>query len=226
MRGYTPWRWRPHIELVGRHHLEAALERGHGAILWVAPFVFSSLVTKMALHEAGYAVSHLTRVSHGYSGSRFGMRVLNPLRSRIEERFLAKRVVIGADGSVAGPLKHLTNRLRANGVVSITIGAVGAKPCRCACLNGWFGIASGAPNLMVRTGAALLPVFTVKTGERHFTTTIESPLEAPGGADRDKIFEAVTRRCAEQLERYLVRWPDQFAWDVDLGRALIASAPR
>ena len=55
----------------------------------------SQLVSKMALHRAGYGLVHLSRSEHGYSSTIFGMRCLNPLRSRIESRYLAERVVIG-----------------------------------------------------------------------------------------------------------------------------------
>lgn len=225
MRSHTPWGWHPRIDLVGREHLDAALAAGRGAILWVVPFVFSYLVAKMALHQAGFAVSHLSRFTHGYSASRFGIRVLNPIRTRIESRYLAERVVIGSDGAVSGPLARLTDRLNANGVISITVGGAGSRPYRCACLNGRLEIARGAPNLMLRTGATLLPVFTVKTAERHFVTTIEPPLEAPEGTERDQIPGRVIERLAERLEPYLVRWPDQFNWRIDLGRALTAAAP-
>jgi len=225
MRCHTKRGWHPRIDLVGREHLDAALARGRGAILWAAPFVFSYLVTKMALREAGYAIGQLSRVAHGYSASRFGIHVLNPLRVRIENRYLAERVVIGSDGSVSGPLARLTERLEANGVVAITVGAAGARPYRCACLNGRLEISRGAPNLMLRTGAVLLPVFTVRVAERHFVTTIEHPLEAPPGTEGDQMREHVIERMVERLEPHLLRWPDQFNWRIDLGRALTAAAP-
>lgn len=225
MRSYTARGWRPRIDVVGREHLEAALARGRGAILWVAPFVFSALLTKRALHEAGFAVSHLSRIAHGYSRSRFGIRVLNPVRTRIENRYLAERVVIGSDGAVSEPLKRLTDVLTANGIVSINVGAAGSNPYSCSCLNGRFEIARGVPNLMLRTGAVVLPVFTLRTAERHFVTTIEPPLEAPPEADPDRISERMIERLAARLEPYLLRSPDQFNWRVDLGRALIAAAP-
>ncbi len=49
------WRrgWRPCVRLEGGEEIAAALDAGKGAILWVAPFVFSDLITKLALAEAG-----------------------------------------------------------------------------------------------------------------------------------------------------------------------------
>jgi hypothetical protein len=224
MRSHRPGGWHPQIDLVDRRHLDRALEHGRGAILWVAPFVFSSLVTKRSLHAAGYAVSHLSRMAHGFSGSRFGMRLLNPLRIRIENRYLAERVVIGSDDAVAEPLRRLMARLRANRIVSINAGAVGANPWRARCLNGWLELARGAPNLMARTGAALLPVITVRTGERHFTTTIEPPLQTPAGLGRNEAIQAAIEGLAARLEPHILRWPDQFNWRVEVGRVLLETA--
>ncbi len=42
----------------------------------------------MAFHRAGLAVSHLSRASHGFSGSRLGVRVLNPIHTKVEDRYL------------------------------------------------------------------------------------------------------------------------------------------
>jgi hypothetical protein len=51
--------WQPKIQMNGLEHLEAALKKKSGALLWVSDFVYSSLITKMAFHQAGYGVSHL-----------------------------------------------------------------------------------------------------------------------------------------------------------------------
>src|SRR5688572_27730248 len=85
-----PRRWRPTIAIEGREHVDAALAAGKGVILWVNEFVGSDLVAKAAVQQAGYPVSHLTRPEHGYSKSRLGMRYLNPIRRRAEDRFLAE----------------------------------------------------------------------------------------------------------------------------------------
>ena len=68
-------KWRPAIDVSGTEHIEAALARNNGVILWVTPFAFSDLVAKMAMKQSGYDVSHLSRPGHGFSRSRFGVRV-------------------------------------------------------------------------------------------------------------------------------------------------------
>ena len=73
--------WRPRFEITGRQYLDEALADGKGAVLWVAHFSFASLFTKMALSQAGYRISHISRPEHGVSKSRFGVRYLNWFRS-------------------------------------------------------------------------------------------------------------------------------------------------
>ena len=83
LREYRHGGWRPVIRLTGRENIEAGLARRHGVVLWISEFVFSSLVTKIVLHQAGFSVSHLSRPEHGTSATRFGMRFLNPIITHI-----------------------------------------------------------------------------------------------------------------------------------------------
>jgi KDO2-lipid IV(A) lauroyltransferase len=63
--------------------------------------------------------------------------------------------------------------------------------------------------LALRTGAALVPGFTWRDGER-LTATIEPPIElVPSGDRRADVREGV-RRYAEILERYIRRAPEQW----------------
>lgn len=218
--------WRPTVRLEGRTHVEEALLRGRGVILWIAPFVFASLIAKMTFHREGFAVSHLSRYSHGYSKSRFGARLLNPVRTRVEDRHLAERIVIGPDQSTLRPMRTLAKRLSENRIVSITIAAQGAKPLPAPFLNASVRVASGAANLMLRTGAALLPVFTVREPDGAFVTLIEPPLRPSEGASGDEALVAVIAQLARTLETYVIRWPDQFLWRYDIlgGRRSVQGA--
>ena len=96
--------------LQGREHLDEALGRGKGCVLWVAHFVFAPNIAKLALHDAGYKVSHLSRLDHGFSSTRFGIKWLNPVRSRFEDRLLAEPA--GIDGNDYGRLVPLAKALR------------------------------------------------------------------------------------------------------------------
>ena len=141
---------------------------GQGGILWVAPFAFSDLVTKLALHEAGYAVAHLSRDTHGFSTTRFGRRVLNPIQTRVERRYLAERLVMSDERSV-GPLRELAARLEQNRLVSITLAASGRRT-RLVPLPRRLPSGSRPARLALacQTGAPLLPVFTLREPDGRF----------------------------------------------------------
>jgi len=93
LRGWRPGGWSPQIQVEGEEHLQTALKGGKGAILWLAPFVFNSGPTKIALHQKGYRVSHLSSPKHGVSETRFGIKYLNRIRCIPEDRHLTDRIV-------------------------------------------------------------------------------------------------------------------------------------
>jgi lauroyl/myristoyl acyltransferase len=117
---------------------------------------------------------------------------------------------MSADES-AGALSALVQRVRANRLVSITVAPLGRRTHAAALSYGALWLADGAPLLAHRTGAALLPVFTVCTGNDAFATVVEPPLTAAPHLDRPSAVRALSAGYAAVLERYLERWPDQFA---------------
>ena len=210
-REYRPDGWHPKIQVEGAEHIEAALARGHGVVLWVSPFAYSDLVTKKGLHEAGYRVSHLSRPEHNISDSAFGVAVLNPIWTRIENRYLAERVII-RNNDAASALETLRTRLKQNRIVSIT---VGDQANRLAYLNLFKGkqpVATGPLHLTRTMNSVLLPVFTVIQESGTFAVVIESPLMI-GSTDREEAYESIAQRYARRLERYLLQYPDQ--WNAD-----------
>lgn len=207
--------WHPTLRLEGVEHLQAALASGQGAVLWIAPTVFQWLVTKRALHEAGYPVHHLSSPHHGFStASWVGTRLLNPIRTRIEDRYLAERVTLGPDGAAQAALRRLTKVLRGNGIVSITVAAAGARPLATPFLTGALRAASGAPHLAARTSAALLPVLTLRRGA-GFVTRIEPPLTLPAAGAPEHMLTRLVGELASRLEPYALAHPDQIAWRLD-----------
>jgi lauroyl/myristoyl acyltransferase len=205
------WRrgWRPRVRLEGGEQIVAALDAGKGAILWVAPFVFSDLITKLALAEAGHMVSHLSRDSHGFSTTRLARRLLNPIQTRIEGRYLAERLVM-TDENTIGALRELVARLEANRPVSITLAATGRQSRVVRFLGGQMRIATGAPALAWQTGAPLLPTFTLREADGSFVTRIEPALRLPSELPRDAATDAILAEYVAILEAYVLRSPDQF----------------
>lgn len=212
LRHHRPGGWRPKIALAGKEHLDRALAQGKGAILWVTFSVFSDMNAKIALREQGYDVSHLSRHIHGHlSSTRFGIRFLNPIRIAVERRYLAERVVIDPANPKAA-LQRLEALLADNRVVSITAGAMAGRVTLAPFGPGSMPLAGGAPNLSLKSGAPLLPVFTERRPDGSFLVTIEPPPEAPAHLSREqKITDMIVRESA-LLYRYFVRLPTQFLY--------------
>lgn len=201
-REWRPRGWCPRIQVRGWEYVEAALDSGGGAILWVAPAWSSSLVTKIAWHRAGLRVGHLSRTSHGGFGmrGRLGRRLATPLRTRVEERY-ADRIVIGSGGPVRA-LRELQTRLSANRLVSITMGDAAERVAGVPYFDQTVELGTGAPRLALATGAPLLPVCTRRDGVGRYTIDILPPLAAPAGVSRDDAVVALAAAAARAIEPF------------------------
>ena len=219
LRSYRPGGWQAELALEGREHLDAALARGRGAILWVAPTIFQWLPTKRTLFEAGYRLHHLSSPQHGFSSpSRFGRACLNPIRTTIENRYLAERVLLGTGGQAHAALRRLAALLRQNEVVSITVGSAGARAIHAPLLDGSLWAASGAPHLATRTGAALLPVVTVRTASGQFRTWIGPPLATPDPGGHDGPPDGAVAAFARWFEPFALNHAEQVVWGLSCFR--------
>lgn len=203
--------WKPEVRLIGGEYVERALSAGKGAILWVAPFVYSDLMTKVACHQHKLLATHLSRREHGFSATRLGAQLFNPIWTSIENRYIAGRVVM-APGQTAAALRELVRRVRAKQLISITVAIHGQKTYSVPFLNGKLRLAGGAPSLAQRSGAALLPVFTILNADGAFVTTIHPSVRAPDGLDADAAIQHVATQWAARAETYVLNWPDQYCW--------------
>jgi lauroyl/myristoyl acyltransferase len=218
LREYRPGGWRGQIEMTGREHLDRALMAGRGVVLWVCPFTYGDLIVKTALARAGLQVSHLSACSRGFSPNachpwtptRFGKRHLSPLRTRVEDRYLHERVIMPRDGSL-GYVRRVERLLQGGGILTIRAGAVGHRTTEVPIFGGLMSLATGPPSLAAATGAALLPAFVVRRGPGRFEVVFEPRLEPAPDADPRAAIETLTRRYAELLESYVVRFPHMWS---------------
>jgi lauroyl/myristoyl acyltransferase len=208
-------RWHPAIRLHGLANLQAALERRSGAILWVSDFIYGTLITKMAFHRAGLPLIQLSRPTHGFSITPFGMRFLNPQWMKIEDRFLVERVLIAGEEASAA-LGVLRNRLAANGVVSILVTDTARRTYDAKFFDGTLRVATGPLHLSRSSGAPLFPVFTVRSEDGVYDVWVGRSLDVDDASEPN--YGAAIRGYVTMLEPHVLKHPDQWNGWVSLGR--------
>jgi lauroyl/myristoyl acyltransferase len=213
LRAWRPGGWRPKMRLEGEEHLRQALGGGKGAVLWLAPFVFNSGPTKIVLHERGHKVSHLSSVRHGFSETRFGVRVLNRIRCIPEDRYLAQRIVFDRNAPSTA-MRRMMRALKAGEVVSIVAASTeGSEFVKGPIFGGRLPVAVGAPRLAGSTGAPLLPAFTVRDPKLGFRIVIEAPIAVDTNRPADENCAAATAEFLRRSESWVRQYPEQWrAW--------------
>ena len=182
----------PQISLSGIEHIDAATAQGRGCVLWFADMVFAGDAIRCALDAHGIRTTHMSRLGHGFSETRFGIRYLNPVRLRFEERFMKDRIVYDRDKpskSVAAMIRVL----KKNGVLSIVACATeGALIAETDFLHGRLQLAAGAPKIAVRNNCPVLPVFC-RPGKdiSTFEVIVGEPLSLSGDQDDARVIAAV-----------------------------------
>ena len=202
----------PRLRVIGRDHIDAALERGRGAILWGGTFVSANLIEPMALHQVGVPLHRLSNRHHGISESRFALRWLNPLYAAAENRYLAERIV-RTPGSFSA-LASLPKRLEENRVVSMRASDGARWVLDLAFLDGRFQLATGPVELAMMTGAELLPMFAVGNAADAYEVHVEAPIGIRIDGDRKKAVADAAAEYVARLEPYVVSYPGQWmGWD-------------
>lgn len=202
--------WRPEVRLEGTDHLDAALTEGRGAVLWVAPMIFATLVVKVALHDAGYRVGHLSVPWHGRARTRLGRWLVNERDARVEGRF-ADRVVIPEEGRMDRALAALRQRLRRNEVVTITAVSTSDNAVDAPFLAGRIRVGPGAPRLALATGAALLAVVMARDGGAAFRVKLHPLLASGSGRAGKSAVQDLTTAFAEAYGHAVIENPALWA---------------
>lgn len=207
LKCYRPDGWEPAVRIAGFEHVQAALAAGRGVVLWVSHAFHGHLGAKIGFHRAGLKVVHLSTPAHGFSATRFGVRYLNRIQTRIEDRYIGERVLLPLQGQNAA-LQILAKRLKANKVVSITGQRGTGRTVEARFLDGTLSLAPGAPALAQMTGAKLLPVFAFRAADGVVDVTVEPEIMLEGA--RAEANAAAVQAFAARSEPHALRHPGQW----------------
>jgi hypothetical protein len=172
--------WSPTIRLEGQEGLQAALRRGHGAIIWCDQFASQTIIGKRALHEAGVEAHQVSVSSHGPSDTTFGQRFLNRPMVAVENRFLKSRIVFDRDDAYQVTVR-IQKILRDNGIVLMTNNIHAGSTFTEVAMgeSGWLHSASAPSNFAARGKAALFAMSTFETAPFREYRAIISPELVP-----------------------------------------------
>ena len=214
-------RWAPSIHLIGRDILEQARKEGRGAVLWTSFSTFGGIMVKKALADRGLPLVTLRSYRHPYSASRFGLRILNPIQTRIEDRYITRAVTLYPERDIIA-LRELMQCLKENALIEIAANSDSSNPIKRPFMGGTLRLALGAPTLARLCSTPLVPVFTRITEEKDFEVMIEPPLELPEALGDQTAEENLAGRYIEFLERHLRScpivwrgWLSQSLWSAD-----------
>lgn len=216
--------WEPKTTVVGLERIREAQAAGVGTILWGMSFG-NTLIVKIGLWRAGVPLVHLSMANHGaWSEAWIARNVLGPLYRRMENRYLRERVVIPWDGSTGAVMKTLLQRLsRDNAVVSI-IGDVrrGTRNIATPFFDAQAQFAVGSPSLAWKTGAALLPVYSVREGTGRYRIVIDEPIGVDRQLDRKEYVLRAVEEFSTRMQAAIVRHPGSWSkWGHFWARGLI-----
>jgi KDO2-lipid IV(A) lauroyltransferase len=179
------------VDIQGKDKLDSALSSGRGVVFATA-HLGSWELAGAALAAMGYRITTVAGVQFSPS--------LSPMIRLMKQR-LGITVVSMDTGALT-----IARTLHRGGVVALHIDG---DQFTDGIWVRYFGrdvsLPRGPAALALKTGAALLPAFAVRTSRRHITIMIEDDVAAAAADERD-----ATQRMAGIVERYVRRYPDQW----------------
>ena len=182
-------------EVTGLEHLDAALERGNGAILF-------------APHQGPWEVAGAYLASKGY---RMHTIALDHPSYRVTRFFSRRRSAWGiADYQFGEGVAKLYDALRANEIVVLLVDRkYTAKGTQLDFLGRRVRLPQGHVKLSKSTGAALIPCCCCYTERDSIETFIDRQV-----SDSDGSVLETAQVCVERIESFLKKRPEQwFAFD-------------
>jgi len=186
------------VEYEGLEHIRGAYAQGKGVLLFSGHFGHWELTAMMQ----GYLGLPLYLVARPLDNPELE-RLLARLRERSGNRIVHKRNAV----------REMLRAVREKKGVAIVIDQDARSD---GLFVPFFGQpASTTPTLgllALRTGAVMIPTFSVPLGKGRYRVVYEPAVEIPSSGDRDRDVLEVTARCTAIIEKWVRRYPEQWLW--------------
>lgn len=204
------------LQVVGLEHLNNALARGKGVVLWDSNGFGRRVLAKKLLFREGFVIHQI----HG-PNNLGGFLTDNPRATqarrewvktffdRREQAFVASQIDLPASDAMEYT-RTMMHRLTANGILSAAgDGSAGHKHVAIDFLGYPTLFATGLVSMARLTGAAILSLFCFKPNDT-IRLEIGAPLEIPRDMERDAAQRAVLVQYAARLEALVRAYPEQY----------------
>jgi KDO2-lipid IV(A) lauroyltransferase len=195
---YTPDQMRTAVDVEGADRVRDAYARGRGVLFFTGHFGYweiQAIVQPLVVEPVAVLARPLDNPALD--------RMLLDIRTR------TGNTVINRQGAVRKVLREL----QANRAVALLIDQHLHTPD--AVYVEFFGrpaaTTSALAALALRTGAAVVPVFSLPLDGGRYKLVFESPVPPPEADTPDAVRE-FTQRCTDVLEMYVRRHPEQWLW--------------
>ena len=208
----------------GREHLDAAIERGKGAVVLIGHFGANQMIMP-ALGHKGYPMNQLSAPPPVWAEILKESRT-TPLWKRVLERRweLEKRLPV-QHINVFKFLRPAYDALLNNEVLGLAFdGGGGRRWVEVEMLGRRANISTQPLQLVRKTGAALLPTLVVREpGERRHRIVIHEPLEYKRLARREDEWRVNMQAFADIFTGWVRQYPEQYLYFLLLRRRVRGS---
>jgi KDO2-lipid IV(A) lauroyltransferase len=192
----------------GREHMDQALARGKGVILFSAHFGNVDILLQMPL---ACGVPFSTPIEH-----------IQP--ERLFQYTLRLRTSHGVQMfPTGGPMMGLYRALRRGEMIGLAADrGIDVSTRKVEFFGAPASLPEGPVRLALRTGAALVPGFGLRLSDNSFVARIEPALELTNSGDREADVAAGMEMVVDVLERTISQHPEQWlmakpVWPMDGG---------
>ena len=190
----------------GREHLDRALARGKGVILFSAHFGNVDILIQVPL--------------------AFGVPLSTPVEHVQPERLFQYTLRLRTSHGLrmyptGGPMMGLYRALKRGEVIGLAGDrGIDVSTRKVEFFGAPASLPEGPVRLALRTGAALVPGSGLRLPDNSFLARIEPALELPNTGDREADLDAGMAMVAEVMERIILQQPEQWllakpVWPMD-----------
>ncbi len=195
----------------GREHLDAALERGKGAIVLIGHFGANQMIMP-ALGYKGYKMNQLSAPPPVWGDILLESRTTQLWNRILERRWELEQRLPVQHINVFKFLRPAYECLERNEVLGLAFdGGGGQRWTQIKLLNRTANISVQPAQLWRRTDAALLPTVVIREpGQKRHRIIIEAPLEWQPRKKREEAWQINLQAFADRFAPWVAKYPDHY----------------